>query len=73
MRFYRVVYYNSQKGTVYGWFLSKREARAAARKFLRAFHADPGASIKIEAVDIPDSREGVHAALQEFASHNDNE
>ena len=46
MRFYRVVYYNSQKGTLYGWFLSKREARAAARKFLRAFHADPGASIK---------------------------
>ena len=53
MRFYRVVYYNSQKGTVYGWFLSKREARAEARKFLRAFHADPGASIKVEAVDIP--------------------
>ena len=53
MRFYRVVYYNSQKRTVYDWFLSKREARAEARKFLRAFQADPDASIKVQAVDIP--------------------
>jgi hypothetical protein len=68
MRFYRVVYCNSQKGTEYGWFLSKREARAEARKFLRAFHADPGASIKIQAVDISGTRQGVHTALQKFAS-----
>ena len=73
MRFYRVVYYNSQKRTVYDWFLSKREARAEARKFLRAFQADPDASIKVQAVDIPATRQGVRAALQKFASHNDNE
>ncbi len=73
MRIYRVVYYNSQKGTAYGWFLLKREARAEAKKFLRAFHADPDASIKIQAVDIPATRKGIRAALQKFASHSDNE
>jgi hypothetical protein len=73
MRFYRVVYYNSQKGTGYGWFLLKREARARAQKFLREFHADPGASIKVEVVDIPGTRQGVHAALQKFASNKHNE
>ncbi len=69
MRFYRVVYYNSQKGTAYGWFLLKREARAEAKKFLRAFQADPDASIKIQAVDIPVTRKGIQAALREFTSH----
>jgi hypothetical protein len=73
MRIYRVVYYNSQKGTAYGWFLLKREARAAAKKFLQAFHADPDASIKIQAVDIPGNRQGIRAALQKFASRNNNE
>ena len=73
MRIYRVVYCNSQKGTVYGWFLLKREARAEARKFLREFRGDPGVSIKVQVVDIPGTRQGVVAALRKFASNKDTE
>ena len=72
MRFYRVVYHDSEKGTAYGWFLLKREANAGARKFLRAFHADRDARAKVEPVDIAVSGPGVLAALQKFAANNGN-